>query len=336
MAGNRRTFLKTAGFTAAALAAAPIGAAIPKPALAADRSFVAGKFALELDEVFQGIVLSTDGGDAYADVIDEPPGVGGVIHKHIGQPEYEDIRIALDMNMESATYDWIKHCMDHSPERKNGAIIAADFNYKELSRLSFSEALITEIAFPALDAASKDPAKMTLKFAPESTRRLKGSGATLKANTRKGQKTWLVSNFRISIDGLEAACTKVNKIEALVVKQKFLVNSDGEVRDIGREPAKLEIPNLTLTVPESAAQEWIDWADDFIIKGNNGDDKERNGTLDFLSPNLAAVLGRLSFSHLGIFKCTPEKSESNSDSIRRFKVEMYCEEMRFLMPVTPG
>ena len=325
MAGNRRTFLKTAGFTAAALAAAPIGAAIPEPALAAGRSFAAGKFALELDGAFQGIVLSTDGGDAYADVIDEQPGGDGVIHKHIGQPKYEDIRIALDLSMESATYDWIKHCMDHSPERKNGAIIAADFNFKELSRLNFFDALITEIGWPALDAASKEPGRLSLEFSPDVTRRKPGSGAAIAASV-KVQKKWLPANFRLKIDGLEAACTKVNKIEALVVKQ-ILVNSDGV-----RAPGRLEYPNLVVTLAESAADPFFDWAESFIIKGVNGQKDEKRGSIDFLALDLKTVLATLTFSNLGIFRCAPEKAEAGVDAIRRVKAEMYCESMSFSMP----
>ena len=109
----------------------------------------------------------------------------------------------------------------------------------------------------------------------------------------------------------------------------------GQVRPQARRRLSgphLEYPNLVLTVPESAAQPWIGSADDFIIQGNNGQGKERSGTLDFLAQNVATVLGTLTFSNLGIFKCSPEKSEASSDAIRRVKVELYCEEMRFVMP----
>ena len=40
--------------------------------------------------------------------------------------------------------------------RKNGAIIAGDFNYKEKSSRAISKAFITEVTIPALDGASKE------------------------------------------------------------------------------------------------------------------------------------------------------------------------------------
>ena len=66
-----------------------------------------------------------------------------------------------------------------------------------------------------------------------------------------------------------------------------------------------------------------------VIKGNNGDDKEKGGTLEYLTPNLQEVLFTLTFQHLGIFKLTPEKVESGSENIRRLKAEMYCEDIQF-------
>ena len=320
MAGNRRTFLKTAGFTAAALAAAPIGAAMPEVASAAGRAFSAGKFGLELDGAFQGFLVSTVGGEAFAEVIE----VGAL--KHPGLPQYEDITVEFDFSMASSTFDWMKACMDGSPLRKSGALISADFNFKELSRLDFSDALISEIGFPALDAASKDAGRLSLEFSPDSTRRKPGGGAAVAAAV-KAQKKWLPANFRLKIDGLEAACTKVNKIEALVVKQKFLVNSDG-----GRQPGRLEYPNLVVTLAESAAGPFFDWAESFIIQGANGQKDEKSGSIDFLTLDLKTVLATLTFSNLGIFRCAPEKAEAGVESIRRVKAEMYCESMTFSMP----
>jgi len=145
----------------------------------------------------------------------------------------------------------------------------------------------------------------------------------------KIQKKWLPSNFKLHIDGLDGACSRVNKIEAITVKQKVVENPVGELRDFQKEPAVLEIPNLVITFPESHSEEFYKWHEDFVIKGNNGDDKEKNGSLEFLTPNLSEVLFTITFKHLGVFKLTPEKVESASENLRRLKAEMYCEEMEF-------
>ena len=61
----------------------------------------------------------------------------------------------------------------------------------------------------------------------------------------------------------------MNKIEALVVKQKVIENGVGEQRDYEKVPGSVDIPNLVITLSESHAQEFYRWHEDFVIKGNN-------------------------------------------------------------------
>jgi phage tail-like protein len=281
-----------------------------------------------------GWVNSAEGGHATSDVVVEKLGPDHIARKHIGGVKYEDITLNCGTGMSKGFYNWIKDSFDAKHSRKNGAIIAANYDFKELTRLTFYNALVTEIGMPALDAASKDAAKMSIKWAPEYTRfsASVGGGATIAgkyANDAKIQKKWLPANFRLKIEGLEVPCVKVNKIEALVIKQKVAENPVGEQRDYQKEPTSVETPNLVITFPESHSKEFYDWHEDFVIKGNNGDDKEKGGTLEYLTPNLQEILFTLTFKHLGIFKLTPEKVESGSEQIRRVKAEMYCEELTF-------
>ena len=293
------------------------------------RSYTAGKYGFEIGGVLAGWVKDVFGGHATSDVISETIGPDHVIHKHIAGVKYEDITVNCGTGMSKGFYEWIKATFDHKYIRHDGAIITADYDYKERSRKDFVRALITEIGFPALDAASKDAAKMTVKLAPEYTRVKKGDGKSLGGASKGGypQKKWLPSNFRLTIDGLD--CTRVNKIEALVVKQKIVENPVGELRDYEKEPAHLEIPNLVITLAESHAHDFYTWHEDFVINGNNGDDKEKNGTLEFLSPDLKEVLFKIAFNHAGIFRLEEEKAEAHSENIRRVKAELYVEEMKF-------
>src|SRR3954451_16659309 len=89
--------------------------------------------------------------------------------------------------------------------RKDGAIVAADFDFKAVSRAEFFTALLTEVTFPSLDAAAKDPAYMTLKFAPEHTT-VKAAGGQLESPPRARSKT----AFVFDADGLDgSAVTKI-------------------------------------------------------------------------------------------------------------------------------
>jgi phage tail-like protein len=305
------------------------------PITASKRGYVAGKYGVELDGIMAGWVWSAEGGHATSDVIVEKLGPDHIQKKHIAGVKYEDISVSCGTGMSRAFYEWIKASFDHKYARKSGAIIAADYDYNEYSRLTFFNGLITEIGFPALDASSKDAAKMSIKFAPEYTRTTttQGGGPSVAGGKysidAKTQKKWTPANFRLRIDGLEDSCTRVNKIEAITLKQKVVENPVGELRDYEKEPAVLEVPNLVVTFPESHSKPFYDWHENFVIKGNNGDDQEKGGTLEFLTPNLSEVLFTITFSHLGIFKLTPEKVESGSENIRRLKAEMYCEDMKF-------
>ena len=329
---DRRSFLKSTGIAFASLAAgAADGQLTQQPTITRLQrpTAAAGRYLLELDGAAAGWLNSVEGGSAVGQVVTSKAGADLIEKKHLGGVRYEEVTLQHGAEMSAAYYNWLKATLSRNYMRKNGAIVAVDFNGREVSRTSFFNALISEVGFPTLDASSRDAAKMTVKFAPESTRMTAGTGATVKVSPVKSQKMWLPSNFRIKIDGLENACARVNKIEALAIKQKSVESTIGEARDYLKEPGKIEYPNLTITMSEAFAQDFYKWHDSFVIKGNAGDDQEKGGTLEFLSPTLQDVYFTLTFRHLGILKVSPEKAEAGAESIRRVKAEMYCEQMVF-------
>jgi phage tail-like protein len=291
------------------------------------RGYVAGHYQLELAGLAAGYLDSVEGGDATSDVVMERVGPDQIAHKHIAGVKYEDIALNCGPGMSKDLYDWIKAMIDRNFTRQNGAVVATDYNYKELTRVNFFNALLTEVGFPALDASSKDPAKLSIRFTPESTRHQRGGGTYAGGQKVPFQKRWLSSNFRLQIDKLD--CTRVNKIEALTVKQQLVAHSVGASRDYQTEPSHLEISNLAVTLPEANAETFYNWHESFVIKGKNGPEEERSGTLEFLGNDLKEVLFTLELKNLGIFRLTPEKVEAGSENIRRVKAEMYCQEVAF-------
>jgi phage tail-like protein len=298
--------------------------------MAADaRSYVSGNFALELDGLNCGFLKSIEGGDVTAEVINEAVGQDYFVHKHIGKPKYSDITVSVGFAGTLPLFDWIKASWNANYQRKKGAIHAADHKLVIQSSREFFEALVTETTIPAMDAASKEACYMNVKIAPEYIRQIKGSGAKLPASSlgsAKGeQKMWLPANFVLEIAGLD--CTKVNKVDAFTVKQSAVEDPAGEIRDALKEPGKLEFPNLKVTLSERIVESWRAFHEDFVINGNNGQDKEKTGALIFKTSNRQGELGRVEFFNLGIFKLTPDKSEANADSIKRWSAELYCERM---------
>jgi phage tail-like protein len=291
------------------------------------RSYVASRFGLELDGQFAGWVDSVQGGQAISDVVTGP---SSVQKKHIANVKYEDITLNCGIAVSKDFYDWIKASLGGKIMRRNGAVVTCDYDFKVKSRLEWSNAAITEIGFPACDAASKDPAKMTIKFTPEMTRFTVSNPSTIYPHNNSGlqeQKKWLPSNFRLEIAGID--CSRVNKIEAITAKTVYPGNPARGVVALANAQAQLPVSNITLAVPEPYAESFYKWHQAFVIEGKNGTQGEKTGKLEYLTPDLKSSLFALTFQRLGILKFTPAVIGTGPMAIRQVQVELSCGNIGF-------
>lgn len=296
------------------------------------RGFVAGNFALDLDGMRAGWIFSYDGGMAQGEVVPEKIGHDHLVHKHVSTIKYEDINMTCGPAMSREFYKWIKNSFQRKYERKTGAFVQANYDFDEVSRLNFYEALVTEVGFPACDAASKDLARLSVKISPEWTRFEIKKGGKITGGAMAGmdpikQKRWLTRNFEVEIGGLD--CSRISKIEAITIKQKVAEVPLGELRELYREPTNVEYSNVVLTMPESHAESFLKWHDTFVIKGKCDPGDEKHGHIRYLHEDMKTMVCDIELINLGIFKVTPDKAEAGSDKIRSIKVEMYCEKMDF-------
>jgi hypothetical protein len=292
-----------------------------------ERSYTAGSVGLEVDGA-RSAVKEASGGAAYGEVVSEQLGPDHVTRKHIGAVRYEPISLKVGADMSKALMTWTSDTLNLKFTPRNGAILGLDGAAKEQSRRMFYNGLLSDIVFPELDAESKEAAYISLKISPEYTRLAPASGATVSPAAVPAQKATMESAFRLSIDGLDT--THVSKIEALGVKLKIGTDQVGVVREPTKAAANLEIPNLVFYVSESHSDSIAKWHEDFVVKGNNGEDKEKSGRIDMLSPS-GQVVYSLELQHLGITRFTPEPVAA-TDAMRRIRVEMYVEQIKF----TPG
>ena len=294
------------------------------------RSYVSGNYFLTLDGAKCGFVKSIDGGGITAELINEPAATSQYVKKHIGQPKYEDFQVQVGFSMGEKVYQWIAQSWSMAYPRINGSVTALNYDLQPTSERQFFKALLTETTIPAVDGASKEPAYITLKFAPEYTRTEKptGSKADYGQYGKNEQKVWLPASFKLEIAGLD--CSKVSKIDSFTVKQTAVTDDIGEARDVLKEPGKLEFPNLKITLAEATAQSWLDWHENFVVKGNNDETFEKSGILTFLSPNRQEVLAQIKFYNMGIIRAQSEKGEANADTVKRVQVELYVERMEFV------
>jgi hypothetical protein len=291
------------------------------------RSGITGTYFLSLNGAPIGRLKSAAGGNAVGDVVSSGNAASYYVSKHLASTRYEDIAIEVGLGMDKSFYEWIKAGWTAAPLRKDGSIIAADFNLNSQSQRKFSNALITEVTIPALDSAAKEPAYMTVKFRPESTRDTSASGKV--ALSAGKQSVWFSPNFRLEIDGLD--CTRVSRIDSFAVQAVAIQSSGDRTPGQGSSvPGKINFPNLRITLAETSAATWRNWHNDFVVKGNNASENEKNGSLKFLAADLKKELGRIEFYNLGLYRLARE-SEIASDVAARMKAELYCQRMDFVV-----
>ena len=235
----------------------------------------------------------------------------------------EVVTINIGMSMGKGLYEWIKASLDETHLRKNGYVVAADYNYKAKSYRHFRDALITEITIPALDGSSKDTSFFTIKFAPEEISYQAGDDADIKGVVNTKQKKWLTSNFRLRLGDLP--CGRVSKIDSFTIKQGITQDHfDSQRSSTKKEPTGLEISNLKVTFSASDVKPWATFFDDSVSKRQHA---ELSGAIEFLDPSLKEVLGSVDLFQVGISSLAEDKGEANKDSIKRATAELYVERM---------
>lgn len=281
---------------------------------------------LELEGQPAGILKSVEGGNAFTDVLLEPPGRDLIQRKRPGPVRFEDIVIEVPLggNTKSLT-NWMMETLTKGPIPKNGAILYADFNNTEMRRLEFFNALLTEVRFPALDGASKDAASVTLRLTAQTTRLAGGKGKTLPAAGTKS-KLALRSNFRFNVQGLENACKNIFQVDSIIAKRP--INTMGAGQEKFRQPGSefsgvLDCSMIALTLPLGDVGPFHAWFEDVALKGNQAG--ERPGLLEWLSQDMSTVLGSVLFGGLGIVRVAANPVEANTEKIQTVRVEMYCE-----------
>lgn len=292
------------------------------------RAYIGNKFCLELQNTLSGWLYNAEGGQAQTESVNERVAGGHPVRKHPGNVKVNEISVTCGTGMSSQFYEWLKKSLEYNHERKEGAVITCDYDFKEVARQTFYQTLISEVGLPGLDATSRDAAKFNLKFAPEYTEMKYNGGGTMRGATDQArQKLWTAANFRLQIDGMD--CKRIYKVEPIVIKQNIVDNTIGERLIFEKEPAQIDFPNLVITIPEVDIEPWYKWHEDFVVRGKSSPTNEKGGSLDYLASDMHTELFNLSFENLGIIKFTPDKLDSGSDKLRYVKVEMYCESMKF-------
>ncbi len=303
--------------------------------MAVDKPYTGGKFALELDSrEAVGFVNAIDGGHFKADPVVSMVGVDNYVTRYTGKPKYDDVTISVGMAMSPSFWKWVQASLEYKPQRRNGALVSYDFDFKERSRRSFYRALISEIGFPALDASSKSTAVINIKFSPERLEWKKGDESALGSgqaqNQVSKQKLWLSSNFRFELDKMRGDPKLRNvKVEAFTVKQNVIANPVGYEQDTRKEVGRLELPQIVVTFPESAAEPWMDWYDTAVAKGDRSD-QYTTGVISYLAADLNRELARLELGGVSLVSLEIDKYEAAKEQIATVKATLNIEALKLV------
>jgi phage tail-like protein len=292
-----------------------------------NRPYQTMRYTLELDGVISGDIMSVDGGYPVGEVANEPLGSDNIQRKHISNVKYEDLVITVGTDMSSDLYNWINDTMTGKNPRKNGAVIYSDFNGQVTNRLVFFNAMIKEISFPAFDASTKDAGKITLRLGCGYTQKSPSGGSVPKSFGSKN-KRWMLNSFKLQIDGLDDAVSRAYRIESIVISQKTSKNNTGSGKNaFYTETAGIEVSNIVVSFPEDYAGSFLQWQEDFLIKG--GRNLEKTGSIEALGTNLRDTFFTLKLTNLGLVKITPDGDDKTKTTLRRLKAEIYCEQVEF-------
>ncbi|HET7505087.1 MAG TPA: phage tail protein [Kofleriaceae bacterium] len=297
-----------------------------QPSNTAPRAYAAAHFALELDNMKNiGVFRSIEGGGIKADVMTYQNGGTYDRWRQLGKAKFEDLKLQLGMAMSEPFYNWIAEFFLGHAVRKDGAIIAADFYYKERARRKFTNAMIKELTIPKLDGQDKNAAYMTVAIAVEDIVFIKGEGTEIAVDSGGSQqKAWKACNFVFTLGAFD--CKRVTKIESFTVKQNILEYASGGNRWMSKTPSAMDYPQVSFSLPEADAQPIFDH---FMKRGVKGEVPGRlQGSIEMFD-NEHTTTFTVELDNCDILNVQPDKADATTEEIKQVKVDLYVEAMKF-------
>lgn len=298
--------------------------------MAGERSYTQGRFSVDVDGANVGYLKSISGvGTLEAEIATHDLGPDKQQKKHVANTKWAPAKCEIGIGMGKSMYDWMKGSLDKKHIQKNGAVHLGDFDHKAMQSITWYGGLITEVTVPKMSGDSKDAAYFTVGFEYEYAEWAKGGGESISAKMGPKQKNWLCSNYKLEIGGLP--CERVASIDSFSWKcttKKDEVGSTASHRQT-LHPAKITIPDLKLSISSADKTIWADAARAWFVGGNHGEAQEMTGRLVFLGPNMKDELGEINFMNVGFKKFAGSDLKGGDESVARFNVELYCEQMEF-------
>lgn len=257
------------------------------------RAYGVAQFGLELDRGLVGLVGSLEGANVKLDMMSLPSGGAHELHEQTGKTSYEPIKLSVGMEVATPFIEWIEQFFTGNTVRHSGAMLAADLTFRERARREFTDALISEVTFPAMGSGNQ-ASVLQVTLVPESVTFLPGSGQKLTPVSSEEQKRWSIGRFLFTIDGMESACRRTSKIDAITVKQQIIDQHVGGRSAPLKIPSRIQYPTISFSVPEADSGPLFAY---FRAKGEEGGQGALTGSVEY-QDNEGRALATLHFKGL--------------------------------------
>lgn len=296
------------------------------------RSYTAGNYTLDIDGYQVAFLKKFEGCSMEADIVANDLGPDNMQAKHVANIKWTPGKFDVGAGMGAGAYAWIKQSFDKAYAPKNGTLTVANFDFVSQSQMTFQNALITSVGFPALKGESKDAIYLSVEFQPEMVRWTKGDGKKIDGKYGVKQKAWLACNFEFQMGGLP--CARVASVDAFTWKCECSPDQVGITREPTYHPAKVTSPDIKISISMADYAPWSDAATKWFVNGAHLSGDEMQGSIRLLGPDMKKEVGRVDLINCGFKKFSKQAFEANKNSVARFDVEFYCEGIKFTMAET--
>jgi phage tail-like protein len=297
--------------------------------MADQRTYTSGRFAVTIGGGNVAFVKKFDGLAMEADIVSNDLGPENFQSKHVSNIKWTDGKVTVGTGMGKALYQWMQASFDKAYKQENGSVIAADFDYKAMSELTFQNAYISKCVFPKFDASSKDALYFDIDFSPETVRWSKGSGAKISGQYGTKQKAHLSSNFRFEMGGLP--CDRVSTVDSITWTCAVALDHIGIHREPTKHAAKVTVSDVKVSVSMGDFEAWQKEAKKWFIDGEHLANNEMQGSITILGPDMKKEVGVIELKNCGFKKFSRGALEANSEKVARFDTEFYVEGIKLTL-----
>lgn len=288
-------------------------------------SLTAPPSALFVDGVSVPDVRAIEGLDMAADIGITNVGPNVSPKKHVASVRWTPALITLGLGMGKQMGDWLHRSLTLPAATASGSVVIGDISHRAKSALAFTNALLTRLTVPALDASSRDSGALLVGFEAEQVEITAGDGADIR--TKPPRAKWICSNFKVEIDGLP--CARVTRVESFTWTREISASPGDSSRNPLRQPTNAAVPDLQLTISAADYPEWADAARSWFVDGKHLEADEKAGRIVLLSPDQRNELATISFANIGFRKF--QTLQTTGTAVARFSVTLYTETMSFAL-----